>query len=248
LPYPPEDSWSSSIALALDVAYTKWALPSSLVGAFAAAPDATLDCIRSTLAIRTSPHFRACAYEIAATSLGAHAESWVRDQWTTPELGALLSLAQASAACLPAPEGLDRVVDAVGSLPAEQRHEHISALSWFRCPQALDALETLVHPPLTESWGRVAAACGLDWARACTWFDAGRPLSLVALDALHAFLRYETVLLRTLKPKLMGAPDVDEVEGCLARVAERDPVPRVKRAVGFVLANVAALTSGRVAD
>lgn len=245
LPYPLEDSWSSSIALALDVAYTKWALPPSLVGVFAAAPEATLECIRSTLATRASPHFRARAYEIAAMSLGARAESWVRDQWAVPELASLFSLAQASAICLPVPEGLRHVVDVVAALPANQRHEHIAALSWFRGPEALDALEGLVHPPLTESWGRVAASCGLDWARARTWFDGGRPLSLVALDALHAFLRYDTVLLRITKPKLIGAPGVGEVEDCLARVAERDPVPRVKRTVGFVLANIDALISGK---
>ena len=220
-------------------------MPPSLVGVFASAPEATLARIRETLATRSTPTHRACAYEIAALSLGAHAESWIREQWSTPELGTLLTLAQASARCLPAAEGLERVLGVLDSLPPEQRHEHVSALSWFAGSRTLDGLEALVHAPLTDTWGRVAALCGLDWSRARAWLDAGRPLSLVCLDALAAFLHYDTLLLRKMAPKLAGAPDAAEVREYLARYAERDPVPRVKRAAGYVLANLEALLGGR---
>lgn len=243
-PYPPEETWTASIALALDVAFTKWSMPAALVSVFAGAREHTLDELKKILVTRTNPLFASRGYEIAAHSLGRVAETWIRERWTAPERFTFLSLSQASAACLPAPEGLGRTVRFLNLLDDDERHAHIPSLSWFSDPEALVALESFVRPPLTETWGRVAAACGLDWARARLWLESGRPLSLVALDAMTFCVRYDTPLLRMVQPKLRHAPDRSELERRLTGYVARDPVPRVKRAVSFILANAHALATG----
>jgi len=243
-PYPSEEAWTASIALALDVAYTKWSLPPALVSVFAGARERTLDEINKTLRARTNPVLASRACEIAAHALGRVAETWIRARWTAPDPRTVFSLSQASAACLPVPEGLNRVINFLSLLDDDARHDHILSLSWFSDARAVDALESLVRSPLTETWGRVAAACGLDWARARSWLERGRPLSLIALDALTFFVRYDTLLLRSIQPKLRDAPDVSELERYLTGYAERDPVPRVKRAVSFIVANAHALATG----
>lgn len=243
-PYPASESWSLSAALALDVAFTRSYPPDVALGLFSHAPQETLARIEAKLAQRRCPHFEFVALKICARSLFRVAEVWVRAQWSHAHERDLSVLAEASAACLPHPEGLERTLAFVHALPEEKRREGIVALSWFSDARVLDAIEALVPSSVTEEWGRTAAASGLTWARARAWLDAGRPLSLVALDALLACVSRPTLQLRQLQPKLLEPADVAELRRRLEACRARDPVLRVDRAVDFLLANVQTLRNG----
>jgi hypothetical protein len=60
--------------------------------------------------------------------------------------------------------------------------DHLAGLDWIE--------RTIAQPKLVAAfWGELAAKSGLTWPRAQRWLTSGRPLSLVALDALIARLR-----------------------------------------------------------
>lgn len=242
-PFPLKEQWAGSLPLALDVAYVKWRLDPELSVLLAAKPEQTLELLRKTMGARKNPTLRARALEIAASSLGPTAAEWVRGQWSASPQSFLFPLAQASAACLPRSEALSLVIAALEA-GTGRMDDRIACLSWFRDEAALDAIEKLVQSPLTSSWGRVAAACGLSWDRACRWLDGGRPLSLVALDALVAMVHYDTPLLKELQPHLPGPVEAESIRRVLSSQAERDPVPRVNAAVRRLLKSADELAHG----
>jgi hypothetical protein len=167
----------------------------------------------------------------------------VRHAWESyPETVPLSTLARASAACLPSREGLDRVLSALSDQQGSQKRELMSSLSYFHSPESLDWIERNIFEPISEHWGHLAAASQLDWPRVERWLSSGRPLSLVALDALLAIIKPRTPLLRDHGPRLHQAPRPDQFLLALSDCADRDRVPRVRRAVDRLKSEVAKLT------
>ena len=85
--------------------------------------------------------------------------------------------------------------------------------------------------------GRLAAVSNLKWERVVKWLTSGRPLSLVALDALIACWHYNTPILIRFAPKLLEPAPVDEMNATLDDYLDRDPVPRVRKAVLAIRVN-----------
>ena len=175
------------------------------------------------------------AYIICAHVLGRAAEDWIRSRWDTYQMGVFFALAEASALCLPFEEGFDRVIQALEMMPQRERRTYCSSLASFHTERTLDWLEGHVSSPITDMWGRLAALSHFSWTRATKWLDAGRPLSLVALDALYACENHDTPLLRTFAPKLLE-PDTKEVMTAkLEQYVALDSAPRVKQKVAAIL-------------
>ena len=158
----------------------------------------------------------------------------MRERWPFVSPATLFELARASAACLPPGEGLARVESALRALPDEARVEAIVALSWFHDGRALAVLESLLTSPVVESYGRVAASIGVSWPVVEDWLERGRPMSLVALDALVALVRLDTPLLREVAPVLVDPPSAADLHAALSGYAARDAEPRVLRAVSLL--------------
>lgn len=245
-PFPGHDECMRSLPLALDVALARWSFPEELTPIFAARKAETLAALEALVRERRNPHLEARAYEIAAHALGPVAADWLRTRWQRQsEDGPLEALAQASAACLPSPEGLERVVAALRTLPPAERLDRVHALAYFRDRRALPFLEEIVVPPTMGGWGRVAACCGFAWPDAVRWLERGRPLSLVALDALRTFLRYDTPLLKELSPTLADPPDADTLARTLREHAQVDTSWRVESDVAFLLEHADRLCGPR---
>ena len=66
----------------------------------------------------------------------------------------------------------------------EAAGEVLHALTNFSDARVLDWLEEHCREPITYEWGTAAAVNELDWPRVVRWLNAGRPLSLLAVDAL----------------------------------------------------------------
>ncbi|MDH7975782.1 hypothetical protein QH494_26660 [Sphingomonas sp. AR_OL41] len=175
---------------------------------------------------------------IAANALGPVAAEWVRAQRDRALGGGLLfDWCEAAARCLPAPEGLDLAIEALGRLDTRALAQAKGGLLWFRSACVLDWIET--HAPgsnVTEDWGRLAALSDLDLARIRAWIAAGRPLSLVALDALAAFVPRagQAPVFRRLDPALRGVEDRGDIEDLLHLARANDPSPRVMRIADYV--------------
>lgn len=158
----------------------------------------------------------------------------------------LSDLASASAVCLPAAEGFERVLEALETMPEGRRHGWLGLLAPFRSPRTLDWVEANVERPVTEEWGQLAAFSGLDWGRVVAWLEKGRPMSCVALDALrylvfHCGDPYDDAY----GVRLIDPPDRKTLRKVLKAHAARDPVPRVQDRVDFVLSHPEVLLEGK---
>lgn len=196
----------------------------------------------SRRASRGSDKVLGALFGIAANALGPVAADLVRAQRDRALTGGLLfAWCEAAAKCLPAAEGLDLAIDALGRTDARRFREAKNGLLWFRSRRMLDWIEA--HAPagnVGEDWGRLAALSDLDLTRVKAWIAAGRPLSLVALDALSEFVLRpgQALIVRQLEPMLSGLGDRKEIEVVLDWARAADPTPRTMRVADFVSARL----------
>lgn len=164
--------------------------------------------------------------EIIRKVLKADAADLFRSHFDRERRENLSHWAAVAAACLPKEEVAAGIfeMDAAGA----DWKTVIDALEHARTPLALEWIERKVgeQKGVSRSWGSLAAKSALDWPRLERWLEGGRPLSLVALDALHYIAHYRGTM-RQLSVVLGEAPAVGEVMSALQAYAARDPVPRV---------------------
>jgi hypothetical protein len=196
--------------------------------------SALLASLRERNAHPHAVEIEAQAYEICANVLEREAEAWIRSRWDVFRPSAFFSLAAASAACLPFQEGFHRVIHELNAMTQKEVRHFCSVLAHFRTEKTLDWLEMHVSPAVTDTWGRLAAVSQLSWVRVTKWLKQGRPLSLVALDALYACGHYDTPLLRKLIPKLLEPDTRERMTERLERYAADDPAPRVQQKVAAI--------------
>lgn len=182
-----------------------------------------------------SVEIEAQSYEICAAVLERDAENWIRSRWEVYHPVTFFALSVASATCLPFEEGFHRVVERLEAMPQKEMRVACSVLAYFRTEKTLDWLEAHVSSPVTDSWGKLAAVSQLSWRRVATWLDRGRPLSLVALDALKACGRYDTPLLKKFTPKLLEPSTKETMTAKLEQYAIQDAVPRIKQNVTTII-------------
>ncbi len=193
------------------------------------------------------------AYEICARVLGEVAGDWIQSRWESYRPVVLFSLADASAACLPPEEGFTRVTAALEPLPASELKNAALALAHFRSSDTLAWIENHLEGVHYNLWGQLAALSALSWPRVVRWLEAGRPLSLIALEALVVLRRYNTPLLHRYQPELLQDPGTEELERTLTGYLERDNVPNTRRLVATILESwpeppTDLFVTGRAAD
>ncbi|MHA3774781.1 hypothetical protein ACXR0O_24935 [Verrucomicrobiota bacterium sgz303538] len=235
---------SGSAGLLLDYSVTRWHFEPELERAWAEVPKAE---IRSALSHRFASTQNVCVrsrlLEVCASALRESGADLVRYAWGDyPAAVGLHCLAEASAACLPFREGFDRVTAALAQLDGAQKRDMISALGYFHSTEALDWIEQNVFVPITETWGYLAAASRIDWHRVERWLGHGRPLSLVAIDALAAIVRPRTPFLQKYGPGLHNPPTADQFKQVLLAYAERDNVPRVQQRTAYLITHADEIT------
>ncbi|MDB4798862.1 hypothetical protein OAH36_04610 [Verrucomicrobia bacterium] len=228
----------------LDYSITRWHLDDDTKGAWQIiSPEAVLPAISTRFTSTGNQNIRSACLEVASLTQGEGGADFVRYCWGEYPFVDLISLSQASAACLPFREGFDRVCDALAEFEGSQKRDLMFALSYFRSTEALDWIERTVFEPITESWGYLAAASDLDWQRIEAWFGTGRPLSLVAIDALRSIVRPMTLFLREHSPTLRDRPTPEIFSTVLTEYMKRDPVPRVEQRIKGLLEHGTSLTN-----
>src|SRR5258705_1463871 len=237
-PAPTLEAVSGDIEGLLDYVSTRRIIEGPVIEALSCHNhESILRSLQMRLASKPSLEVRSIAYEICARVLGRTAEGWVREEWKSFSPTLLFDLAQASAACLPSQEGYGLVLNALTGVPSKDLVRAAAALSWFRSAATLDWLDHNVSYPFVDDWGRVAAMSHLTWERVAKWLAFGRPLSLVALDALLACWHYSTPILNQFAPKLLAPAPVKEMTTVLERYLISDPVPRVRKGIASIVGN-----------
>lgn len=243
-PAPTLDEARDELERLIDYAFTRWKLTPAEVEAFAVySPAEVMGALQERFAATVSLHIRARTFEICAKALGPHAASFLRDRIAQGEPYSS-SLALALAKCLPAQEGFAIALERLREVTPQQLPLMACSLAAFNTQATLDWIEQQVKAPdvvLAEGWGRLAAMSHLEWSRVERWLDEGRPLSLVALDALNACWNYNTPQLRERRPKLKNAPAAQALQTRLEQYAAQDDAPRVQRAVRSILPHLGDL-------
>ena len=184
-------------------------------------------------------------YEIAAKVLGSYAGDWVREEWNYHNLDNLYNYAECLAYCLPLSEGFYYYTDALITIKNPQiLSDKLSGLIYFQSDLSLDWIEKNIKrvKNISSSWGYVAAASKFDWKRVKKWIDSGRPLSLVAFDALvDCSVTPETksgsIWLKENPQKLLNPETIEEMDYIIIEYLAKDNVARVRNRVEYIRKN-----------
>ena len=212
-------------------------------------PGAVLSALSRRLGSTSNPDFIEAILGLCAEVLGEAGAGFVREHWARCEAsafaGVFRGLAHAAAGCLPGDEAFERLTGALGRMAPRERIAWKGVLGRLASPRVLDWIEANAASQIDISWGALAARSGLDWPRASAWLAAGRPLSLVALDALglclqNAFVRKDADAWRRL-----GLPAPDAFAAALDAYAAGDDVVRVRQSVAHLRSYADMLVAGR---
>jgi hypothetical protein len=124
-------------------------------------------------------------------------------------------------------------------------HEYITALNFIRYEKVLDWIELNSHRIInvTLNWGHLAASSQFNWAKADDWLSKGRPLSLIALDALmfcttNGERLNQSPWMREIQPRLIDNPKPEIVARRLKEYLTVDKVPRTDAVVEQIIKNI----------
>lgn len=239
-PAPTLDSVRGNLPMLFDYTFTRLRLEEPVVAALMGYdPDVLLLTMSQRMLKRASPWIESRCFEVAA-ALGPAAHDWVSAQWDNgAKSGTLFAFLKSAAACLPATEAIPRALQAVEA--ADGRDISVTALALvdFHSPQVLDWIERTVSSPVSDRWGYLAARSGLTWEVASRWLTAGRPISLVALDALMNVYCPHPSVRPPIPAKLPDQPATPLILKSLRDTSLRDPVPRVEKAVAAIMRRLA---------
>ncbi len=229
----------------LDYSVTRWSLDGEVFAAWLRLPPASvLSCITERFDGTRNPSVRAVVLEVVAL-LRAEGRAFVRHAWDVyPDCGSFWSLAAATAACFPEEEGFPLVTGALEAMSENERRRLFGALAHFRSTRSLDWIEAHASGPTVDAWGYLAAASSFDWPKVDKWLKAGRPLSLIAVDALLAIANPRTPFLRQIRPFLVNPPAERDLRNAIEALMKADPVVRVMQRAGALLEHVPTLVGG----
>jgi hypothetical protein len=184
-------------------------------------------------------------YEIAARVLGLYAVNWVRHQWNNRKENELLIFAPALAHCLPFDEAFQIVTMQIEQSKESSFAENSAALLYFQSSKTLRWIERIKDriTNVSTNWGTLSAASEFDWQTAQYWLDSGRPLSLIALDALVYCTKIgdrttQTLWLIEHTPTLLNPSKPEVIANTLKIYLTKDSVPRTKNAIRQIINNL----------
>ena len=123
--------------------------------------------------------------------------------------------------------------------------EFMAPLNFLKYEPVLDWVEQNADrvKNVTQDWGHLSASSNFSWKRAEKWLEIGRPLSLIALDAImfcttRGERLNQSLWMRELNPKLTDKPKLDRIANGLKQYIEKDSVPRTKNAVSRIINDI----------
>jgi hypothetical protein len=217
----------------------EWFIHEDLVSAMQRhSPDVLLSVFAERLSIIRNVEITRTIFHLIGLTLGTRGAALVRDNWEKFAFtDALSGIAFAASRCLPLEEAHEKVTDTLSRMDTINRSVAKHILRWFETQLNLDWIEENAHSPVDSSWGLLAASSRFDWERAKKWLSSGRPLSLVALDAL------DWCVCSGRKAPLVNPPSSKEFISILEDYLNKDNVRRVRERVYKLLEFCQKLTS-----
>lgn len=189
------------------------------------------------------------AYEIVGKVIGKKAYEWLKNCWVNRQENELLIFAEAISKCFDFEEAFETLTSEIESKDNKRLTENISALEYLQSDKTLDWIEKVIHRTsnFSISWGTLAATSQFSWTKADKWLSVGRPLSLVAIDALLfcttiSDTQNQPLWLQKNHPKLTDHPKPEIIANKLKDYLSKDNVPRTRNAIDKIIENVFEVT------
>ena len=189
------------------------------------------------------------AYEVVRKVIGEEAKDWLKTEWANRQENELLIFAEPISKCFHFDEAFETLTNEIESKDEKYLAENISALLYLQSNKTLDWIEKVIHRTsnISTNWGTVVAASEFSWVRADKWLNIGRPLSLVAIDALlfcttTGERQNQAFWLQQNPPKLTDNPRPEIIAKKLKDYLSNDNVPRTKNAINKIIGNIFQVT------
>jgi len=164
---------------------------------------------------------------------------FIRKHWVLWSEETFRGLTFAAIKCLPVHEAYRLVTDGLCQMDQRERLICKFVLGWFENRLVLKWIEQNVVSPIDVSWGSLAARSQFDWEHVIKWLTLGRPISLVALDALGFCLTTPRAPDGHQYKPLINPPLQDIFNDVLENYRNLDQAVRVRRTIGFLKAQTA---------
>ena len=187
------------------------------------------------------PQIAITCFDICASVLGAAAGRFILAQDHHMLRGDVFcDWIRAVAGCLPIQEGFPLACEALSYRLAPHEAWQVRSLVWFQSRRALDWIEANApEKGITDQWGIVASVSELTWKDAEDWLSRGRPLRLIALDALTFCIDQRHVgEFKYVWPTLHDRPDDETIKRTMRTTAKTDDAPRVVASCEFISKNL----------
>lgn len=189
------------------------------------------------------------AYEVVAQVIGKEAKDWLKTEWVNRQENELLIFAEAISKCFDLDEAFEILTNEIESKDDKNLSEIILALLYFQHDKTLDWIEKVIYRTnnISTNWGTLAATSQFSWVTADKWLNVGRPLSLVAIDALlfcttTGDRQNQAFWLQQNQPKLTDNPRPEIIAAKLKEYLSKDNVPRTKNAINKIIDNIFQVT------
>lgn len=244
-PFPELDLIKNDLHTLVDYAFVRYFCPEKIIEILKQHDNNSL--LRLLIQkVEYNRSLRAKAYEIVAKIPSEDATDWILKEWTKRKPNEVLDFAEAIYSCLELEDAFNLLTTEVeASTTDKDLADNIGALLYFQDPRTLIWIETVANRivNVATSWGVLAAASKFDWQTAEKWLSIGRPLSLIALDALHYCTTRgdrlnQALWLRKTSPVLENSPAVDVVLERLGAHLATDNSPRTRSMVEQVRKNL----------
>ncbi len=126
------------------------------------------------------------AYNILGEAVGHVAAEWLKTQWAKSEDHDLRFFAKPFIQCLGVDAAFEIITKEIEQTDIGNIGSELEELLLFKDDRVLDWIESVSNRVTTikTQWGHLTAGSNFSWQRAKKWLSYGRPLSLIALDAL----------------------------------------------------------------
>ena len=185
------------------------------------------------------------AYEIAGKVTKSESYNWIKEEWQARRNNELQIFAEPISNSFESKEAFEVITQELESKDDKYLGENISALLYLQSPMVLDWIESVQNriSNVNSQWGQLAASSKLDWNRSNSWLESGRPLSLIALDALNFCTTKgkrlnQSLWMRKLNPTLLNSPKSDLIAKKLKEYESIDNVPRTRNTINRIIENI----------
>ncbi len=245
-PFPVLDDIKGDLRTLVDYACVQYTIADRVIALLKAHDQAAL----LAYLVHKTRYSRAIHYQtypIAARVLATAAGEWIREEWENRRENEVWIFAEAVSRCLPPAEAFNMLSTEIEKSSGRQLAGQIGALRYLESAKALDWIERMAPRIVNVStdWGVLAAVSQFSWPRAESWLTMGRPLSLVALDALmyctcpeHS--NHPIFWFRQRPPILVEAAPVAIMANRLTAYLEMDKAPRTRGTVAVIIDNLFA--------